>query len=164
MNKIIKKCKVCGKEFQGYPNSKYCSEKCRHTKIPEYKHVGNIYGQLKVISEYRQNSVLYCLCQCSCGQELIVRHDCLGSGSTKSCGHVTRFKKHHYKGIKNSNGVEIIQELNNNRLKCKCPICGKEFVTARKRVNNIVSCGCKSVKTAMKNIKGATEKYCIEGC
>ncbi len=165
-HKTIKKCVVCGREFEGYSNSKFCSKKCRNTKVPVKKHIGEQHFELKIVDEYRIASNLYAICECSCGKKCKVRYDCLINGNTKSCGHIAddnKFKRKIYAGMKNNNGVEIIKELDNYKIQCKCPHCGKEFITSRKKVYEVISCGCKSVNTALKNIKEATEKYCIDG-
>ena len=48
---------------------------------------GKIYGRLKVIEfSYCKNELSYWKCKCECGNECIVRRDCLCNGSTKSCG------------------------------------------------------------------------------
>lgn len=49
--------------------------------------VGNHYGRLTVIAfDHVRNRSSYWRCICDCGNETIVRGDCLKSGNTKSCG------------------------------------------------------------------------------
>lgn len=78
---MIRKCIVCGKEFLSKGNNaKFCSDKCRNSKIETNEHVGEKYNELKIKSAYRQRSVLYAVCECSCGKKCTVRYDCLISG------------------------------------------------------------------------------------
>lgn len=55
-----KKCIVCGKEFLGRNNSRYCSEECRNTPICTDEFNGEIHGQLKIIMHIGRK-VLYML-------------------------------------------------------------------------------------------------------
>lgn len=48
--------------------------------------VGGLYGRLTVLSVYKQGSVWYGACECSCGTRKSIRLESLLNGRTKSCG------------------------------------------------------------------------------
>jgi len=52
---------------------------------------GNKYGRLTVLGlDSVRNRSSYWLCLCECGNEKVVRNDCLKSGNTRSCGCLNR--------------------------------------------------------------------------
>ena len=55
MTEYRKKCKVCGKEFiSNSSREEYCSDKCRNSKIYTSDHVGEKWGELTIISGFKQ--------------------------------------------------------------------------------------------------------------
>lgn len=172
----MKRCVVCGKEFEAKSNAaKYCSEKCKNTKIYTKDHVGETWGELTIVSVYRQGKGKYAECLCSCGQKTIVRYDCLLNGNTKSCGHLqksTQFSEKNYSGVVNKHGIIAIKKTGKIKynssavLECKCT-CGNIFEIPIDCFNRIKSCGCKMQdvhkENGTKNIKKVQDKYYIDG-
>lgn len=167
--RIYKKCIVCGKEFLGGNNSKYCSEECRKCKIPTKDHVGEKHHELTIKSAYREKSKLYAVCECSCGNTCTVRYDRLLSGHTKSCGHVGEEKQ--FKSIDlyqkvNKYGIKAIRET--EEIKWNCHVwevqchCGKVFRVGADKFYKIKSCGCSQYKNGVKNVTEANERYNVE--
>lgn len=60
-----------------------------HQRHPKLRNIAGLrFGKLTAISEaglYQSRRVTW-LCRCDCGEETVVRGDCLRSGVTKSCG------------------------------------------------------------------------------
>lgn len=144
---MVKRCVVCESQFEANSNNaKYCSAECRNAKIPVNNHVGEVHGELKIKSVYRQRSYLYAECQCSCGKECTVMYSNLLNGCTKTCGHATgRNKEEKYNRNCNRYGIQALYKVNGKRKKpllhCLCP-CGKEFDTLMETFSHVQSCGC----------------------
>ena len=51
---------------------------------------GEKFGRLIIVGKIIEKRRTYCKCICECGNEIIVRFDCLKSGNTKSCGCLKR--------------------------------------------------------------------------
>jgi len=82
---MVKKCIICGKEFQGKSNSsRYCSDECRNTPLYTDEINGEQYGHLTVTNAFRKKSKLYTVCKCSCGKEFVVLAK--NFPKVKSCG------------------------------------------------------------------------------
>lgn len=161
-----KKCIVCRKIFETKGNnSKFCSEECRNTKIPTNDHVGEEHYELKIKSAFRQKSVLYAECECSCGKECTVRYDLLLSGGTQSCGHVGEknlLKPVDLTGKINKYGVSALYQKGKNgkgySWHCICS-CGKEFDTTSEVFNRIKSCGCAADKARIKQANEVLKEF-----
>ncbi len=155
---MTKKCIVCGREFEGKANSRYCSESCRNKKIKTSDHIGEKHYELKIVSAYRQKSILYANCICSCGKKCTVRYDLLLSGNVKSCGHLSKenkLKPSELKGIENEFGIIALENTGKKRngsylWKCRCT-CGKIFETESQNFKKIKSCGHLSIESAKKH-------------
>lgn len=144
---MVKKCIVCGSEFEAKAGGeKYCSEECRNAEIPVHKHIGEIHGELEIISIYQKRSVLFANCKCSCGRGCTVRYCNLSSGRTKTCGrdhpHVGRQK---LEGKTNQYGVRVLYEAGmtgkHKLFHCSCS-CGSEFDVSENSFPIVQSCGC----------------------
>lgn len=82
---MVKKCIICGKEFQGKSNSsRYCSDECRNTPLYTDEINGEQYGHLTVTNAFRKKSKLYAVCKCSCRKEFVVLAK--NFPKVKSCG------------------------------------------------------------------------------
>lgn len=82
---MVKKCIICGKEFQGKSNSsRYRSDECRNTPLYTDEINGEQYGHLTVTNAFRKKSKLYAVCKCSCGKEFVVLAK--NFPKVKSCG------------------------------------------------------------------------------
>lgn len=157
-----KKCIVCGKEFFGRNNSRYCSEECRNTPICTDEFNGEIHGQLKIINAYRKKSIVYAICECKCGNICTVRYDCLLSGNNVSCGCVNKqqnqAKPVELTGKVNQYGCEAIKYLGVGKegsdWLCRC-YCGKEFKVPAGRFYKTKSCGCAKIESRKENIEKA---------
>lgn len=162
---MIKKCVVCGREFDGKANSRYCSEKCRETPVPIQEHVGERHGKLLIVSAYRKNSKLYAVCNCDCGNTCETRYDSIFSGLSKSCGCGTKeaqAKAIDLTGKKNKYGCTAIRSIgkdNHSHLwLCRCS-CGKEFTVSMGNFEIRQSCGCAAQKTRKRNMSLAKEVF-----
>lgn len=163
---MIKKCIVCGIEFKGSNNSKYCSDNCRNSKVPTSLHVGEHHNELTIKSAYRQKSILYCNCECSCGELCTVRYDCIINGNTKSCGHINEnniFKAKSYSNCHNKYNVISIDEINSEELKCICPVCKKEYLIKKENFYNSKSCGCLGYEQRKKNMEAVRKRINVQG-
>lgn len=155
---ITKKCIVCGKTFTTTGRcAKFCSEKCKNSKIPINEHIGERYGELEITAMYRQNGTKYAECKCSCDKICTVEYGNLLTGNTKSCGHLRdkyySFRAKNLNGKVNKYGVKALycSDKKNNRYKwrCLCP-CGKEFDVFAARFDETMSCGCAQKVTLQK--------------
>lgn len=55
---MVKKCIICGKEFQGKSNSsRYCSDECRNTPLYTDEINGEQYGHLTVTNAFRKKTI-----------------------------------------------------------------------------------------------------------
>lgn len=157
---MVKKCIICGKEFQGKSNSsRYCSDECRNTPLYTDEINGEQYGHLTVTNAFRKKSKLYAVCKCSCGNVCTVRYDSLLSGKTISCGCVN--KKNLIQPLDltskaNKYGCTAIKQLEKHSDSyfwlCKCS-CGKEFVVLVKNFPKVKSCGCAQTRARNLHMK-----------
>lgn len=175
--RIYWRCKCyCGNIFEteGYSiktgHTKSCG--CKTNKKNE---LGNRYGSLIVIEEATNDDKgnARWLCQCDCGNQIVVLGRHLRNGNTASCGCV-RIKKiieynrqHNIKDISNQRfGILTALEPTEMRSgkaviwKCKCD-CGKETYISGSdlRSGNTKSCGCQKYKSQGENkIKNILEQ------
>ena len=85
------KCRCsCGVEREVYAPSlkKGVSLSCGHLSKNQIRKsiIGNRYGNLVVLSQFKKDDNWYCECQCDCGNKTIVKRQNLTSGNTQSCG------------------------------------------------------------------------------
>lgn len=132
---VFKNCQYCGQVFQskeisGRPNI-YCSKVCRIAASRETYHnlAGQTFGRLTAIGLSGERSTNGCLkwdCECSCGKVVAVIAYLLTSGSTKSCGclsrdaSILRFTRH---GLAGGGGrkVKLYGVWNDMRGRCNNP-------------------------------------------
>lgn len=80
----------CGVEREVYAPSlkKGVSLSCGHLSKNQIRKpiIGNRYGNLVVLSQFKKDDNWYCECQCDCGNKTIVKRQNLISGNTQSCG------------------------------------------------------------------------------
>lgn len=175
MTEYRKKCKVCGKEFiANSSREEYCSDKCRNSKIYTSDHVGEKWGELTIISGFKQGRRLYAECKCSCGKTCTARYDMIKCGNTRSCGHLserTRFSGHNLTGKINKYGIRAINPTGKRVdtsviWECEC-VCGKIFEVPAYYFDKIKSCGCLKAdqckKNGEKNLTKVWENYYLDG-
>ena len=121
---------------------------------------GQKFGRLTVISFSEKRGAHYFWeCECECRKMKIVRSDCLTSGSTKSCGCLTRFKAKDLKGQRFGYLV-VLQDAGRNKYgdvlwKCRCD-CGEEYLVKSVNLTHgfVKSCGCMTSKMIRDKNKG----------
>lgn len=75
--------------------------------------VGNTYGQLTVLKRVEnKHSDPQWLCQCSCGNQVVVKGSYLKSGHTKSCGCIKSFGEYNVNNFLSRNEIEYISQMN----------------------------------------------------
>lgn len=130
--------------------------KAASTNIENHSLVGETFNDLTIIEELGGGLVK---CRCSCGNEYIGRKQSIKSGHTKSCGCKTYsfdYRARDRVGEKYGEW-EIIEELGNNRVRCRCS-CGTERVLRKDIIvqGKSKSCGCKSTEMSRQTM---LEKY-----
>lgn len=166
------KCVICGKNITGKGNARYCSEKCRNTIVYKNEHVGERFGRLCIVSDYKKGARRYANCRCDCGNTCTIRYDTLQSGNTSSCGcgsKETQFKIADLAGKTNKYGCVAIRPLPDKkegelgyRWLCRCS-CGKEFITLPSKFYKTQSCGCVQDQSRRENAKIALNAF-SQGC
>lgn len=130
--------------------------KAASTNIENHSLVGKTFNDLTIIEELGGGLVK---CRCSCGNEYIGRKQSIKSGHTKSCGCKTYsfdYRARDRVGEKYGEW-EIIEELGNNRVRCRCS-CGTERILRKDIIvqGKSKSCGCKSTEMSRQTM---LEKY-----
>lgn len=163
-----------------------CYHKDKVSITSKKNEIGNTYGYLTVISEAPSiNGCAYWLCECQCGNHIVVKATHLRTGNTKSCGCL--HKEHVYNTflkdeVGNKYGkLTVIKQVESKVYKdgksysqwlCQCD-CGREVVVKgiNLRFGLTKSCGCLSSKgeTKIKNILDKNninyiQQYTIADC
>lgn len=134
---------------------------------------GQRFGRLTVldVAEYKGRLTTW-RCKCDCGNEKIVRGDCLRYGLTKSCGCIQKEARTvKGKGIKDLTGkrfgrLTVLERMEDGdrRAKwlCKCD-CGRIKIVASTNLiqGNTVSCGCLNRENQTTHGKSKTRLYRI---
>lgn len=152
----------CGNEFDVIADNlkkrhnMTCND-CAKKKRAESQRVdvtGNKYGRLTILEIIPNTHPTKVKCQCDCGNIYIGIQTDIVTGHTQSCGCLhkditSQSNTKDWSGIVSDYGVEFIkQECMNDKgqwlWRCKCGICGNEFIALPAKVNNghITSCGC----------------------
>ena len=128
-------------------------------------YIGNVYDNLTVLEQKRENNKTYLLCKCSiCGKIKWYRQDYFNSNNRKfCCKNNTKFKKQNHCG-ETLNNIEILKITNKKRgssylYECRC-FCGNIFYATFNEINThkVKSCGCLK-KYRPENLKKAIKKY-----
>lgn len=131
---------------------------------------GQRFGKLKVIKRVGsgENRAATWLCQCDCGNKLIVLSTSLRSGHTTSCG------CKNYKDLtgKRFGKLLVVRKIKNNfygqkQWLCQCD-CGKQkvYTTGTLTQGGTKSCGCfnkKIAKVKAKKMFDSEKDYFVEG-
>lgn len=132
--------------------------------------VGKRFNKLTVIAPApSRNQQRYWICQCDCGNEIIVRTGDLNNGHTKSCGCLKR-QAYHLNNIQGQRFGKLIALMPTEKRssahcvvwKCKCDCGNTCFVdTISLTSGNTTSCGCiKSI--GEEKIASILNKYHIQ--
>lgn len=125
--------------------------------------LGQKFGMLTIIEENFDTHLTTATCLCDCGKTIITTRADVVSGHTQSCGCLQKQRASEantkdWTGCVSDYGVKFLNRayLNSENQwlwKCKCGICGGEFIALPAKVNNghITSCGCA--------IQSAGERY-----
>lgn len=134
-----------------------CYHKRRVSQTSKKDEIGNIYGYLTVIEEAPHiNNQVYWLCECRCGNKVVVKSNSLRSGNTRSCGCLQKEVVSNT-SLKNEIGNKygkllVIDKAESKRYKdgcvysqwkCLCD-CGNTAIVKgiNLRTNSTLSCGC----------------------
>ncbi len=121
------------------------------------------FGRLTIIEENFDIRPTQARCQCECGNYIVTARADVVSGHTQSCGCLQKDRASEsnikdWTGVVSAYGVKFLEQDSVNKKgqwlwKCRCGICGNEFVALPAKVNNghITSCGCA--------IKSSSERY-----
>ena len=122
LNKTYLYCKCeCGKEKSFYANDIIHNkiQSCGCNKIKQFKNIKNkTFGKLKALEyKYTINKKAYWLCECECGNYVVISGSNLNSGHTKSCGCLRYNENHnnlkkHFRNILSSKIKEILDKSN----------------------------------------------------
>lgn len=109
------KCKCsCGIERDVYAPSLKSGKSlsCGHLFKNEIRKpiIGNRYGNLVVVEQYKEGDIWYCKCQCDCGNSTIVKRQNLISGNTQSCGCIISKGEARIKRILQENNIPYIAQ------------------------------------------------------
>lgn len=98
------------------------------------------------------------LCQCKCGNEVVVSGSNLKSGNTKSCG-CNKFAERPRISVDNEiyGVLRAIKRVNTHDVLCEC-ICGKQIIVSfnNLRSGNTQSCGCRLANFILNDMKNLT--------
>lgn len=175
------KCR-CGNEFdviadnlKQRPNMT-CNE-CANKRRSEHNRinvVGNKYGRLTIVETIANTRPTRVRCICDCGNEYIGAQSDVVNGHTQSCGCLQRERASDantkdWTGVVSEYGIEFlcpdhIREQGQWLWKCKCGVCGNEFVTLPAKVNEgvVTSCGCAIRSSMERYIKSLLEELNLE--
>ena len=110
-------------------------------KFVEDEIVGTKIWKLSVLYENEGKFVSTFHCKCDCGQECNVSGWKLRNGFIHSCGDCDHSGEEY-------NEIKILEKVGSRRFKCKCPYCGKLFISdyGSIKLGRTRSCGCLDVK------------------
>ena len=121
--KVISRCLLCGSTKE-YKKVDIVSRNKKCECIPGFRidRTGQTFNNLQIIKELGNDKVI---CKClSCGSEKEFSKNNVAQGTTKSCGcenHKVSDRTEQIFG-----DLQIIKELSNNKVICKCLMCSKE--------------------------------------
>lgn len=136
--------------------------------------VGNKYGRLTILEVIPNTRPTKVRCICDCGNEHVCLQSDVVGGHTQSCGCLhkdatSESNTKDWSGHVSSYGVELLHQERMNEKgqwlwKCRCGVCGNEFVALPAKVNNghITSCGCRIQSSGEEYINGLLNKFNID--
>lgn len=172
----------CGNEFdviadnlKRRPNMT-CNE-CANKKRAENQRIdvtGNKYGRLTILETIPNTHPTKVKCRCDCGNIYIGKPTDIARGHTQSCGCLhkdmtSQSNTKDWSGIISDHRIKFIEQAYMNDQgqwlwKCKCGICGNEFITLPAKINNghITSCGCAIQSSEERYIASALKELNID--
>ena len=127
--------------------------------------IGQKFGRLTVIEEFKDRSPREVRCICDCGNEIILKKTEVMSLHTKSCGCLHRemtslSNTKDWTGYVSDYGVKAIKQACKNDKgqwlwEFECPLCENHFIALPAHVTygRVTSCGCKITSSGEKLIK-----------
>lgn len=172
----------CGNEFdviadnlKKRPNMT-CND-CAKKKRAESQRInrsGEKYGRLTILEVIPDTRPTRVKCKCDCGNYYIGIQTDIVVGHTQSCGclfkkRVAESNTKDWTGIISDYGIEFlepdhIREQGQWLWKCKCGVCGNEFIALPAKVNEgvITSCGCATQSSPERYIINILEELNIQ--
>ena len=172
----------CGNEFdviadnlRQRPNMT-CNE-CVNKRRSEHNRidvVGKKYGRLTIVEVVVNTRPTKVKCICDCGNEYIGAQADIVSGHTQSCGCLqkemaSQSNTKDWTGVVSAHGIKFLsQDCMNDKgqwlWKCRCGVCGNEFVALPARINNehITSCGCASKSSGERMVESVLRELQVE--
>lgn len=172
----------CGNEFdviadnlKRRPNMtcNVCANK-RRSENNRINVIGSKYGKLTILEIIKDVHPTQVKCICDCGNVYIGRQADIVSQHTQSCGClqkevVSESNTKDWTGVVSDYGVEFLKvdhmrEEGQWLWKCRCGLCGSEFVALPAKVNSghTTSCGCATQSSAERYIKNLLEELNVE--
>lgn len=172
---VMRICKMCGKEFEGYRSQKYCKE-CQEKRKPKTRkfiEIGKTYGNIRVDGMANRGYRSY-KCHCvKCGRDFeasgatVFEYADTGCGTCRGNERIANRedeyrsyigKKFGYLEVKDFAGYAKTSKNKTNEdpvMKCVCSICGSEteIPLVRLKAGRAKTC----VKCARKNLKAGNE-------
>ena len=135
--------------------------------------VGNKYGKLIILDVIPNTHPTKVRCKCACGNEYIGTQTDIVSGHTQSCGclqkeRASESNTKNWAGNVSKYGVTFLSQSHINEdgqwmWRCKCGVCGSEFIALPAKINSghTTSCGCTIKSSAERYIKKLLEELHI---
>ena len=132
---------------------------------------GQYFGRLYVKEVLWHYNPIKVLCQCKCGNEIVLNKRDVTSLHTQSCGCLQKEMASKgqcvdYTGYVSDSGVKVIQPYKQNNKgqwiwECECGICGKHFyeIPIKIKNNHTKSCGCMNTSWGELYISQILDEY-----
>lgn len=136
--------------------------------------LGQKFGRLTIIEEDFSTRFTSAKCLCDCGNYITTTRADVVTGHTQSCGCLQRERASEYNvkdwtGTISEYGIKFLkQEYTNDKgqwlWRCKCGLCGNEFVALPAKINNghITSCGCALQSAGERYVLSILEEMNVE--
>ena len=136
--------------------------------------VGEKFSRLTILDILWDSKPIKAVCKCDCGNEYIGIKSDIVAGHTQSCGCLqkemaSKSNTKDWTGFVSDYGIEFlkpdhIREQGQWLWKCRCGICGSEFITLPAKVteNVVTSCGCAAQSSAERYIENTLKMLDIE--
>lgn len=179
-NRILCKCKHCGKEVPMFPqhirkNKTGCKDCCAKKYFDEHMYLNKTYNNLTIIKfqSKETDKCRVCICECKCGYIGEFNFHSLIGLRIKDCGcsrarisKICEYCKKEFFVIKSKSATSKhccieCKRLNSNKSTNKiCENCGKIFSVPYNKMNSKKYCSRKCYNVARKN-KSLVERFCL---